>query len=459
MRYARFARWLLAFLTIAVLAGCGGGSNSTPPGQGTTPSGTVAVVGTDAPLTGILAFQVNLTGLTASDGRNTVSLINGPQVVEFSRLNGLRTLLDFQSVPAGSYTTFQAALSSPVISFLDVSVSPPKVQTINGTLTQSTVTVQLAQPLVISSGQVLVVLFDFRLSDSVEVDASGQITGRITPRVAFRVLSPDSPDATIDELRGGVLSVNLSAKSFVMQGPRGRQITVVTDDQTQFAPGEGLDQLDTNTIVQVSGSLQRTTLTLKADEVLILSRDRFLLGGLITDVRAATGSATQVDLLVRAEVPDLAGVQVGQINTLSLNGNEKFMIDNLRLPVTALVFNRDSLVRGQSISAGGVLVTTSNPPALDTRRVGLQVQGIEGAWVAGSTDSAAGTFKLTANGLTGLLFGQPVTVFTSSATRFVNLAGLAGLTGTQTIRLRVVGLILKSPAGDPVIVARVVEKF
>jgi hypothetical protein len=68
----------------------------------------------------------------------------------------------------------------------------------------------------------------------------------------------------------------------------------------------------------VSGSLERVSLTLKATKVLIVSKDRFVLSGIITDVRPATGDATAVDLLVKAELPDIAGVEVGQITTISL---------------------------------------------------------------------------------------------------------------------------------------------
>lgn len=457
MQSTRLRRGLLVLLLAAGLSGC---SNSfTPAPQQGAKSGTVAVIGTDAPLGSVLAFQVNLTGLTATDGTNTTTLFGGSQLIEFSRLNGLRTLLGLQSVPVGTYTSITATLASPVISVLDTTVSPPKVNTINGTLTQSSVTVLLRQPLVVTDGEVVGLLLDFRLRDSIEVDASGQITGRVVPNLAIRAIPPDAPEAAIDELRGGVVSVNLAANSFVMQGPHGRLITVQTDAQTHFETGEGLDQLDTNSIVQVSGSLQRASLTLKATEVLILSKDRFLLGGLLTDVRPATGTANEVDLLVRTELPDLASARIGQITTLGFDGNERFIIYNLRLPISTFLFNRDALVRGQRISAGGLLVTSANPPTLDTRRVWLHRQGLEGAWVPGSTNRAAGTFMFDTRGLAGLLFGQPVKVFTSPATRFINLAGLGDLSGTQPIRLRLVGLVLKDSSGDPVIVAGVVEKL
>jgi hypothetical protein len=457
MKRFRFLPLAILFLGSVALVGCNNvGQTSGPSGQ-TQQSGTAFILGTDAPLASVLAFQINVTGLTASDGVNTVPLLSGPQTVEFSRLNGLRTLLELQTLPAGTYTSVSATLANPVITYLDTSVSPAALKTIQGTLTVSSVQVHLAQPLVITGNGLMGLVVDFRLGNSLELSSTGDITGRVTPNLDLRVISPDATDAQIDELRGGVVSVDLTNKSFVMQGPRGRQITVATNAQTSFEVGEGLDQLNTNSIVQVSGSLQRSTLTLQATEVLILSKDRFLLGGLITDVRPATGAANQIDLLVRSELPDLSGIQPGQITTLGLNGNERYMIHNLRLPLAALLFDRGSLVPGQRISAGGVLVTTTTPPTLDTRRIWLQQQGLDGAWVPGSTDPSTGTFRFNAAGAAGQLLGPTVKVFTSPITQFNGLSGLGALSGTSPIRLRIVGLILKDGAGNPVVLARVVQ--
>ena len=460
MNGSRLFRYSLALVLAVTLAGCGGStSNLTNPGQANR-TGTVAVIGTDAPMGSVLAFQVNVTGLTASDGTNTANLFSGSQTIEFSRLNGLRTLLDLQTVPVGTYTSVTATLASPVISYLDATASPPAVNTLNGTFTQSSVTVLLNPPLVVGDGDLIGLLVDFRLRDSLEVDAGGQLTGRVIPVLDIRAIPPDAPDAEIDELRGGVTSINLAGNSFVMQGPHGRSLTVVTDNQTQFDPGEGLDQLDTNSIVQVSGSLQRASLTLRATEVIILSKERFLLGGLLTDVRPPDGRADQVDLLVRTELPDLPNAQPGRITTLDFDGNERFFIRHLRMPLSIFLFNRDNMLPGQRISTGGLLDTTVNPARLDVRRVWLHQQGLEGAWVPGSTDRANGNFLLNTGGLAGQLLDGPVKVHVSPLTRFRGLAGLADLSGTSPIRLRAVGLVVKDHAnGKAVILARVVEKL
>ncbi|HEV8383659.1 MAG TPA: DUF5666 domain-containing protein [Candidatus Acidoferrales bacterium] len=462
MRFNQMSRGILIVLVAAAIASCGG-SISTPPTQ-SAKFGTGFIVGSDTPLGNVLAFRITLTGLTATDGTNTVSLLTQPQDVEFARLNGLRTLLDIKSVPAGSYNSVTATISSPVISFLDTSTTPPSVGTINGTLTQSSVTVPLSQPMVVTDNGLVGLHMDFRLGSSIQVDAAGQITGTVNPKIAFRAIPPDAPDAVIDELRGAVVSVNVAGGSFVMQGPLGRQLTVTTDANTLFEPGESLATFDTNTVVEVSGSLQRQSLALLATSVEVVSNDRFLLDGFVTDVRPASGLADHMDLLVRVELPDLANAQIGHITTLDFDGNERFVIHHLLLPVSTFLFNRASLMPGQVLSAGGQLITSTNPPGLDVRRVTLHRQGVAGDWVVGSTNIASGnngTFRLNAQGLTGILFGTSAKVATSDRTRFINLpGGLADLSGTSTIPIRVVGLVLQDPlTGRPVIIAWAVEKM
>jgi len=113
------------------------------------------------------------------------------------------------------------------------------------------------------------------------------------------------------------------------------------------------------------------------------------------------------------------------------------------------------------VTIGGTLDSSITPPAIDARRVMLHRQGFVGGWVPGSTNvinGNNGSFGFHATGLTGrLLGGGPVVVHTSGLTRFINVNGLGGLTGSNPIPLRVVGLLLENPGGNPVIIAWAVE--
>ena len=459
MHRSKIFRATLILLLGLALNSCGGGSDvTTPPPQGVK-TGSIFVIGTDAPMPSVVAFRVTFTGLSVSDGTNSQSLLAQPQELEFSRLNGLRTLLNLQSVPVGTYRSFTATLANPVIYFLDTSTNPPSVQTLNGTLTQSSVTVTLPNPVTVIENDLVGILLDFRLRDSLLVDGSGQLTGQVNPALVLRVIPPDAHEAIIDELRGGVVSVDAPNNSFVMQGPLGRQYTVVTDAQTFWEEGESLATLTTNSVVEVSGSLQRQTLKLKATEIVVVSQDRFVVGGLVTDVRPGTGPADQIDVLVRSELPDLTNVQIGRITTFGFDGNERFMIHTMRFVFAPFLFNRGMLVEGQRVAVGG----TQSGNTLDVRRVVLMRQGLEGGWIPGSTNIISGnngSFSFQTAGILGVLFGNPVRVYTSDLTRFVNLSGLNDLAGTTPMSLRVVGLVLKNPnTGEQLIVAMRVEKL
>jgi hypothetical protein len=463
-------KWLsaLSVLTLVALAsGCGGGSSSSTT-TSTPQSGSVFVNGTDAPLPSVLSFQVDITGMTVSDGTNPpVSVLNGTQTVDFARLNGLHTLLDLNTIPMGTYTTVNVTLANPQIGYLNVTnpqTTPPTrptITTLNGTttpavtLTQSSVTIPLSSPLTVNAGDIIGLSFDFDLRQSIQVDQNGQFTGVVNPTLDLKAITPSDSDAYIDEFDAGVLSAGTS--SFMIQGPHGHQFTVNVNDQTEWENGEGLSNLTSTSIVEISGTLDRTSGAILADTVAILSQDSFFAGGLITFVDPATGVANDFDLYARNVLPSGTGFQSGQISTINLTGNEKYFVYWWHNKFTNLFFNSSLLVAGQHVSVGGPI---SNG-AVTVKRVVLRHEGHNGAWVVGSTNVGASTFQFNSLGLAGVLFNGPVTVYCTPFTEFRGgLTGLVDLTGNAAIPLRVVGLVLKDPiSSQPVFVARRVEKL
>jgi hypothetical protein len=433
-------------------------------------NGSVFVTGTDAPLPSVVSFQVDITGITVSDGTNPpVSVLSNTQTVDFARLNGLHTLLDLNTIPAGTYTGVTVTLANPQIGYLNLTnpqTNPPTrptISTLNSTtspaasLTQSSVTITLASPLVVSANNIIGLSFDFDLHKSIQVDMNGQITGAVNPNLDLRAITPDDADAYIDEFVAGVVSVNAGGNSFVIQGPHGRQFTVNVNDQTEFENGESLADLTTTSIVQISGTLDRTSAAFLADTVGIVSQNGFYAGGLVTFVDPATGAANDFDLYVRSTLPTGTGFQTGQISTINLTGDEKFFIYWWHLKFPSFLFNSSLMVPGQRVSVGGPF---SNG-AVTVKRVVLRHEGHVGTWVVGSTDTGASTFQFNSSGLAGVLFNGPVTVYCTPFTNFRGgLNSLGDLTGTTALNLRVVGLVLKDPiSGQPVFVARRVEKL
>lgn len=468
MYSTKWMNGLLAVVLVALASGCGSGSMSTPIVQAQT--GTVFVTGTDAPLPSVVSFQVDITGMMVTDANNnSQSVLDGTQTVDFARLNGLRTLLDINTIPAGTYTSVTVTLANPQIGYLNVANPPtnpptrPTVSKLDGTtspavtLTTSSVTIPLANPLVVGTGNIIGLKFEFDIRKSIAVDASGQITGAVTPTLDLKAITPSDADAYIDDFVAGVVSVNAGGNSFIIQGPHGHQFTVNVNDQTEWEDNASITDLTSTSIVAISGTLDRTTATFLADSVGILSQDHFFAGGLVTFVEPQAGTATDFDLYVRNVLPSGTGFQSGQISTINLTGNEKYFIYWMRNRFTNWFFNSSLLVAGQHVSIGGPF----NNGQVTVKRVVLRHEGHTGAWVVGSTNVGAHTFQFNSNGLAGVLFNGPVTVFVTPFTRFGGgLTGLSDLTGNAAIKLRVVGLVLKDPiSSQPVFVARGIEEL
>ena len=116
-----------AVILASALIGCGGGNSSN--NLTSAQSASVFVTGGDAPLPSVLSFNVTLTSLKL-DG--TTELLSAPTTVDFARLLGLRTLLGFNTVPAGTYNNLTISMADPSIAFLDLTTTPPSVSNITG---------------------------------------------------------------------------------------------------------------------------------------------------------------------------------------------------------------------------------------------------------------------------------------------------------------------------------------
>lgn len=156
-------------------------------------------------------------------------------------------------------------------------------------------------------------------------------------------------------------------------------------------------------------------------------------------------------------LPSGTGFQSGQISTTNLTGSEKYFIYWMHNRWTNAFFNSSLLVAGQHVSVGGPFTNG----AVTVKRVVLRQEGHSGTWVVGSTNVGASTFQFNSNGLAGVLFNGPVTVYVTPFTRFGGgLTSISDLSGTAARKLRVVGLVLKDPiSSQPVFVARGVEEL
>ncbi len=442
-------------LAVFLLAGCGmtSGDSSNP---GTT-TGSAFVIGTDAPLASVVSFNATLQSINAIDAsNNSVPLISGSPTVDFARFNGLQTLLDMNNVPAGTYTQIQVVFTSATIGYLQTGTGAPTIQTMPATFTTNTVTQTLANPLVVSTAGPVGIHMDFRLDKSVQV-SNGQITGDVNPTLAIRAVGPSDPDAYVDEFIAGVVNPTASAQSFTIQGPHGRTFTVNVNGQTEWDNGEGLSNLTSTSVVQISGSLDRADSTIDADEVAILTQNGFYAGGQVTYVQPSSGPATDFQLYVRGTLPATGdGVALGQIAQVNLSGSEKFFIYWMHNPLTEFLFNSSTLLPGQHVTVGGTLAGAADANALSVKRVVLRNWGFNGTLVPNSISN--GTFQMNVNGFAGLLIpNQPITVYAGAGTKFRSGFNAIGDVSAAT-KIRVVGLLIKDPtSGKSVLLARYID--
>jgi hypothetical protein len=131
---------ILALVTIA-LAGCGAGSMSSNPQGGGATQAAVFMTGEDAPVSSVVAFNITIDKITLNNGSNTVTALSAPVAVDFGRLVGLRSLLGFNTIPAGTDTsaivTFEATSPAPAINYIDLTTTPPSIGTAAGVLSSS----------------------------------------------------------------------------------------------------------------------------------------------------------------------------------------------------------------------------------------------------------------------------------------------------------------------------------
>jgi hypothetical protein len=423
-----------------------------------TPTGSSFVVGTDAPMASVVSFNVQVTSITATDANNnTVQLISGSPMVDFARFNGLQTLLDMNDVPVGTYSNVTITLGSGTIGYLDTSTAEPTIQTMTANISPSSVTYTLKNPMVVAeSGAPVGLHMDFNLRKSIGV-TNGQINGDVAPTFTVNGVNNNEKGAYIDEFDAAVIGTNAGTQSFTVQGPHGRQFTVNVSGSTEWDGGAMLSDLNSSSIVQISGSLDRADATIDADEVAILSDSGFYAAGQVTYVNPSSGPASSFDLYVRGLLPTTTGLTQGQLATIDLNGSEKYSIYWMHGPLAQFLFNQSGLLPGQHIAVGGPASGATNAGAVTVKRVTLRHWGFNGTVVPGSVNSSNDSFQMQVNGFAGLLIPQTVTVYIADNCEFRD--GFAQLSDVSAAtNVRVVGLLLKNPSnGNTVLIGHYVD--
>jgi hypothetical protein len=441
-------------------AGCNGVSNSSST-QNSTPQGQVFATGEDAPVSSVIAFNITINSITLNNGSTTAQVLSTPTRVDFGQLVGLRSLLGFNTVAAGTYTsaTFTFATSpAPSINYVDLSTTPPSVGTATGTLSSAAVTVAFPSgaPLVVGSNGLAGLHMDFNLRQSLAM-SNGNLTitnGTIavTPSIDVMAVSASSNLGQINEFIGNVVSVNTAANTFVLQGPYGFQETIDVSSSTDYNASNSLSTLVTNGIVCVEGTVQADGSILAASVEQITTDKAFISGRIL-----AVSPGPVVTMFVGEELGTSATIPADSVYTVNLSTVSQYDICFIDNWFTNELFSASSLVVGQRIFVGGTYQSNAFIPDM----VSLRRQGVIGSLVANSvsiTSDNLGSYQMQNDLLMSYSAGGPFTVYTGNLTTFVNINGLSGLQAAGAVNLVSRGLVFYDPnTSKPIVWAGLVN--
>ncbi|MBV8050814.1 MAG: DUF4382 domain-containing protein [Acidobacteriaceae bacterium] len=445
----------ILFLAVFALIGltftaCGGGSSSSNNGGSGNSQAQVFVTGEDAPLPSVVSFYITINSITVNNSSTTQTLLSTPTTVDFGRLMGLRSLLGFNQVAPGTYTSATFSLASPVIYSVDMTTTPPSVSKINGTLTTSTVTVAFptGKPLTVASNGLAGLHMDFDLRQSLQT-TGGQINGSVNPTIDVQAVSASEELGEITDFTGSVLSTSTSANTFTVQGPYGFQEVIDVNSSTQFSGGYTLGTLPMNAIVSAVGTVQADG-SILASGVDVITTDKAFISGRILEVQPGP----IVTMFVGEELPNLSPtIPIDTVYTVNLSGVSQYDICFFDNWLTGQFFNANSLVVGQRIFVGGTFQSATFTPSL----VSLRRQGVLGSIVLNSVQVNSGnlgSFQMQNDLLMSYAAGGPFTVDTGNLTIFDNVNGLVGLQSAGSANLVVRGLVFKDQtSGHPFVVA------
>jgi Domain of unknown function (DUF4382) len=439
---------LAGLLALALtFAGCNGVSN---PSSQTQNSAQVFATGEDAPVSSVVAFNITINSITLNNGTTTAQVLSTPTSVDFGRLVGLRSLLGFNTVAPGTYTsaTFTFATSNPVpsINYVDLTTNPPSIGTATGTLSNAKVTVAFpaSAPLVVASNGMAGLHMDFDLRQSLAMDGSGNLVINngsiaITPVLDVMAVSASSDLGQITEFTGNLVSVNTSGNSFLLQGPYGFQETIDVNSSTLYNGSNTLSSLMANGIASVEGTVQSDGSILASAVELITTDQAFISGRIL-----AVSPGPVVTMFVGEELGTSTTIPVDSVYTVNLSAVSQYDICFIDNWFTNQLFSPSSLVVGQRIFVGGTYQSNVFTPDM----VSLRRQGVVGSLVASSVKIASGnqgSFQMQNDALMSYSAGGPFTVYTGAKTLFVNINGLSGLQAAGATNLISRGLVFYDP--------------
>ena len=436
-----------------------------PPPSPPAPAATLLIRDTPPAGVAVLSFSVTVTGAVLEPG--DVSLVANPVSVEINRLLVETALPANLTIPSGTYTRLTVTFASPSLTILNNS------GTGNGSCANGAIC-KLSPALAASSvnftGQPFPITHDpsAPLVLELEFDLSKSLSdlGTISPVVTVRQLLPAELRQTglsVKQVLGKIVEVFgdccATGFSYTMVADTGSITIGDNSPSTQYVDAGNPACLDGFFCLQDKLAEADLTLTASccvptlanqawvAKRVTVKSSDQTELEGVI----AAVNGATQFDIVLLHQVPNVAGLELGDLVRMNLQSGPTIEAVDTDPRRNGLLFSAPSdLMVGQVVTARARSAPSGTPLAITTDRVRLK----SGAFTA-RVKSILNSTDFVVVALPGIFPNAEIQVRTNAQTGFQGASGVAALNVGDTVSLS--GFLLKT-SGDPVLLPEGVLK-
>jgi len=476
------AMGLTVGVAFGILTSCGDSSSKKSPQQG---KGALITLIGDVPLCDVLSFRMSVTSmkLTPQGGGSALEVLPTASTfrLNLGTLRDSSTILNLASVTEGTYDEVTLGLSVPQLGVYDSSQSPPS-EVITSQFETGTPTASIQPPLIVSKDKVSALRIDFDMLRSIELDANGQVTGKVTPVFTLTAVNPSESQnlAEFDDLVGFVRSVSTSSTNpdfiggFLMQllsasVPAGPAVnvnllpdcTAQPTKCTQMFGTPALNELLTGSFMELEGFVDSkgnlVATTVEVEDREDATQNKVALIGLVTSLtKGSNGNLTQFGLWVRQEEPDASMVIGGttvpldSIVAVNVSSSTTYQFSSRTTNFANLVFDPTALAVGQEVVVHGPYTKLEDQSVtVAAEKVYLKLQPFQGRFaslVQVGSDDKTGAFQLAP--CCTLLQGTPIYVLTNNETAFVNLSGLSALSPQPTLLVR--GLPFLQPQGGTI---------
>ncbi len=408
----------------------------------------------------VLSFQVTITGAVLNPGN--VSLVSAPITIEITRLQTENAFLSTLNVPAGTYNSITITFANPVLTFKNdtagmiancPNTTPNNVCEIKLGVAGSVMFSGAPFPVTVTANTPAGLLVDLSLNNvisgtvGIDFNAAGGVTVTQLPSVQLT-----GQLAEIDDVTGQVTSKDAANNQFTLQTSQG-PLTIKVDSNTVFqdfgsvCSSNNFACVAVNQIVEVDAILQGGGALLARQ---VEFKDNDVSEAEVEGVIFSSG-ATPFRMVALDGVPNVTGLNVGDVVTVNVGSSTTFSVDNEGLATSSFLSSADLLV-GQEVQVK--LLSTSSGTTANADRVRLRMSRFT-ATVAGAPSGSS----FTVNNLPGLFTSagiNQIQVQTSTQTEFEGVAGVTGLAASNTVSLR--GLLFKQISGIPILVAEKIRK-